>query len=71
MGVGLSEYKAAIGRFACIAECAGHPQKRKLKKPKLKNAEREENIAMPDSTKIKESFKGNLDRWKKKKKQDS
>ena len=68
MGVGLSEYRAAIGRFACIAECASHRQKKKLKKPKLKKAEREENIAMPNSTKIKESFRGNLDRWKTKNK---
>ena len=62
----MSEYRATIGRFACVAEYASYRLRRKLKKARLtktKNAEREENIGIPDSTKIKESFKGSLDRW--------
>ena len=64
MGVGLSEYRAAIGRFACVAEYARYRQKRKWKKPKLtKKVDGEKNPKTTNSTKFKEGS-GSLDRWK-------
>ena len=62
----MSEYRAAIGRFACLAKYASFRLRRTCKEPKLtelSKMEEEENPLMPDPTKLKESS-GSLDRWK-------
>ena len=62
----MSEYRAAIGRFACVAKYASFRLRRTRKKPKLtklKKTEGGENPLMPNSTNLKWSS-GSLDRWK-------
>ena len=66
----MSEYRAAIGRFSCVAENARvcRHQKKKWKEPltKLKKTEScEERPSIPKSIKSKESSRS-LDRWRKK-----
>ena len=64
MGVGLSEYRAAIGRFAWVAKFASFRLRRTCKKPKLTKLKKVgENSQMSNSTKLKGSS-GSLDRWK-------
>ena len=63
MGVGLSEYRAAIGRFACMAKYSRFPLRGQSKKPKLTKTEGVENPLKPNSTKLKESSRS-LDRLK-------
>ena len=67
----MSEYRAAIGRFSCVAENARarRQKKKKWKEPKLtklnKTESCEERPSIPKSIKFKESSRS-LDRWKRK-----
>ena len=64
MGIGLSEYRAAIGRFACVAKYSSLRQRRTRKKPKLTKLKKGgENPQMRNAIKLKGSS-GSLDRWK-------
>ena len=72
MGVGLSEHRSAIGRFACVAKYArDRRQKRKWREPKLtkfKKVDSGDDIpSNPKSVKLKESSRS-LDRWMKREK---
>ena len=59
----MSEYRAAIGRFACMAKYSRFPLRGQSKKPKLTKTEGVENPLKPNSTKLKESSRS-LDRLK-------
>ena len=61
----MSEYRAAIGRFACLAISSTFPLRRRCKKPKLEGGENP--IITTKSTNLKGSS-GSLDRYKRRNK---
>ena len=68
MGIGLSEYRAAIGRFAGVAEKAGRGGKKKWKernRGKRRNIEKREElkVKMPDQVKH-SNRSGSLEGWR-------